>query len=266
MSFARRGYATFLTPIEVPVGYDPGALEWWQDTNTSEPELEVQPHLQTHRYPDREHEECDNGNGICSQTDQHHHHRRLVEPHHVRIPDELNNPTELRRRAIADSIIRNMRLWNSDSESFSEVSSDEEKSSESWVTEEEQVIIGGSDMQEAEQVDKNERCDVPSVVVTMVTQSQSESGMESAESWFTSSDNSHSQIERGEVLDQHNTKTRHCEHNLGETSSLLLTRPTEAHVGEAPCKPERGSVCSSICTDDSLAWETACEDLPSQVN
>ena len=237
----------FLSPIEVPVGSEPGALEWWQDTVDSEPDA------RTFATP----------SSTSAPQGERHNHEGDVAP---RIsPEALNSPTEIRRRAIAESIVRNMRLWNSDSESFTELSSDEEeeKSSCSWVTEEEEVIIGvgGSELQqeEAELEDSSNNnvgnCrDVPKSEVAIVGQRHPESGVESAESWFTSSDNSHSQLENSGTVD----KLRH--HKLSHDETSLL------ETGEAPRKTERGSVCSSVSTDDSLAWETACEDLPAVSN
>jgi hypothetical protein len=173
-----------------------------------------------------------------------------------------------------------MRLWNSDSDSFSELSSEddgegegEEKSSDSWVTEEEEVVIGmrGSELQEQEvvveiiQEDDDNNCrDVPPTTDTttfgdIVVHVQSESGVESAESWFTSSDNSHSQQPYSHELD--NKKPAAISPPPPQDHSGLCSIETSTAL-EGQRKVERSSVCSSISTDDSLAWETACEDLP----
>ena len=267
VSFAQRGYSVFFSPIEVPVGSEPGALEWWQDPNDSELEPRI-----THgardppfvsQQEEEEREDCDNGTPSShhQRVQEHlHQHCDRSEPHLV--PDELNSPTEVRRRAIAQSIVQNMRLWNSDSDSFSELSSEEEeKSSGSWVTEEEEVIIGmrGSELQEQEvvelqNVEENNCRDLPTTTTMgdIVVHIQSESGVESAESWFTSSDNSHSQPCSQEQDKYTITQQNHSELYLNGTSTAL----------DGQRKIERSSVCSSISTDDSLAWETACEDLP----
>ena len=162
----------------------------------------------------------------------------------------------MRRRAIAQSIIWSTRLWNSDSESFSELSSDEAKSSDSWVTEEEEVIVGvgGSELQQVAEIeDEGDHCrDLPTSVV-INGQSHSESGVESAESWFTSSDASQSQPPQ----DKHAGALKYSELCSKETQLSHCT-PGESQPG----KTERVSVCSSVSTDDSLAWETACEELP----
>ena len=263
VSFTRRGYSMFLSPIEVPAGSERGALEWWQDPNDSE--LEPRTNHSTHNQPPESHEreECDNGTPSGQfQRERSHRRRDEFEPHLV--PDELNSPTEARRRAIAQSIVQNMRLWNSDSESFSELSSEEEeKSSDSWVTEEEEVIVGmrGGEQEEAGLMDDEDNCrDLPTTTTTTTTMGdivvhvQSESGVESAESWFTSSDNSHSQLCIHEQ-DKHTvTQQNHTGLYSNETSAVDLL--------EGQRKIERSSVCSSISTDDSLAWETAYEDLP----
>ena len=269
VSFARRGYSLFLRPIEVPVGTEPGALEWWQDTNDSENEQVAPP---IHSRPDnslhhgaRGQEEIDGGSGHTTSPPRgERHHRGGAEPRLVPDLEELNSPREVRRRAIAESIVRNMRLWNSDSESFSELSSEEEKSSDSWVTEDEEVMIGVDEselpQEEAELgINEDERdndniCrDLPTCVANA---SHSESGVESAESWFTSSDNSHSQIGcNGKyTVDQPAATTRPRLSN-----DNVICGPALLEEGQP--KTERDSVCSSTSTDDSLAWETACEDL-----
>ena len=282
VSFAQRGYSVFFSPIEVPVGSEPGALEWWHDPND---DLELEPRMARNQQPPspppgthERREECDEG-VLQDSSNQRHAHSRS-EPHLV--PDELNSPTEVRRRAIAQSIVQNMRLWNSDSDSFSELSSEEEeeeegegeKSSASWVTEEEEVIVGmrGSELQEQEVVeivmedDDNNNCrDLPATTTTtafgdIVIHIQSESGVESAESWFTSSDTSHSQPcsqEQSNCNNKHSVtiSPRPVQNDSGLNSIEVLEDGQRTKV-------ERGSVCSSISTDDSLAWETACEDLP----
>ena len=267
----------FFSPIEVPVGSEPGALEWWHDPND---DSELEPRMHRDQRPPsppppsgahERREECDKG--VQQDCSHQCHDQSRSEPHLV--PDELNSPTEVRRRAIAQSIVQNMRLWNSDSDSFSELSSEKEeeeeegegeKSSASWVTEEEEVIVGmrGSELQEQEvmeivmEADDNNNCrDLPAATTTTTTTAfgdivvhvQSESGVESAESWFTSSDTSHSQPCSQE------------QSNCNKQNDSGLNSIEVLEDGQRT-KVERGSVCSSISTDDSLAWETACEDLP----
>ena len=214
--------------------------------------------------------------GIQREQNRHGHHIRVE---NRPISEALNSPTEIRRRAIAESIVRNMRLWNSDSESFSELSSEEEleeeeeeKSSDSWVTEEEEVIIGmgGSDLQQEEAElddncyyndDVNHHRGIPKCEVTTVFgQNHSESGVESAESWFTSSDNSHTQLGHNE-LDKRAGEQLSPPDKVTALSCTTSTIAQHVNLGETQQQRERGSFCSSISTDDSLAWETAYEDL-----
>ena len=300
----------FFSPIEVPVGSEPGALEWWQDPNDLDSELEQRMDRCTHAHDQRSspqpescegREECDNTGGTPPpppppslgrrqrdfQECSHQRHDRS-EPHLV--PDELNSPTEVRRRAIAQSIVQNLRLWNSDSDSFSELSSEDDdddnekksnRSSDSWVTEEEEVIVGmrGSELQEQEAVvvvemqeedvegdNNNNYRDLPTTTSTtmgdIIVHVQSESGVESAESWFTSSDNSHSQPACSHEEDKQTIVISPPSSQENDSGLCSNSNETNTVLEGQQHKVERSSVCSSISTDDSLAWETACEDLP----
>lgn len=258
VSFAQRGHAASLSPVEVPADSEPGALEWWQDPNESEVEPRTTHQIHDQRPSSRGVREEYDGRASSYQRQREQtrcQERAQFEPHLA--PGELNSPTEVRRRAIAQSIVQNMRLWNSDSESFSELSSEEEeKSSNSWFAAEEAEVtvrMRQNELHQQEEAglrDEVESANYRDIPVTtmgnVVTHAQSESGVESAESWFTSSDNSHSQP---------------CSHEQDDKLTPTRSGRFSDDTLDAQRKVERTSVCSSA-TDDSLAWETAFEELP----
>lgn len=135
-----------MSPIEVPAGNEPGALEWWSRSDESESNDEHQHQSNRHRNCSRPSQEQDQDTDLRRRmiAEQFMRNCQLFGAENVseNSGNETDDSKEEQRRAVANLIVSNMGIWGSDSDSFSDLSLEESSSSSSWVTENEEVYIG----------------------------------------------------------------------------------------------------------------------------